>query len=369
MDDQAEELGLEEGEKGRGQVRRHALNVISRKPWRKFIKLSPCSSLLAQCFDFSDDFMHGYVDSEVNAVISCADTAKRCGFIGTFVNEDLKHKITNAHHDAVEATMSANDHVKHCSSNYADWTIANWQQRGFDSWEETQSDESFWGHHTTRAGLHFGAKRAEEIDESVPAFHYRCAEADVEKAMIVHYVDIFASEPQSSKEDVVVSETFCLADPNDGHFAPLSKVTAVGLIAAHGSRGANTDIPRVAGSCSPLETVLGACPAEADRLSSINEQANALLSESDAFTGDTSAGYGIGSSIRDHGSYVTQKHAFFTAFAFGRTRVIHTWDRLLMTIVSTPAWSILWASSRYSLDRRWRAGRTGRSPLSQATLR
>ncbi len=58
------------------------------------------------------------------------------------------------------------------------------------------------------------------------------------------------------------------------------------------------------------------------------------------------------------------KHASFTVFAFGRTRVIHTWDRLLMTITSTTAWSILWASSRYSLGRKWRAGRTGRSPLS-----
>jgi hypothetical protein len=58
------------------------------------------------------------------------------------------------------------------------------------------------------------------------------------------------------------------------------------------------------------------------------------------------------------------KHAFFTALAFGRTCVIHTWARLLMTIASTPAWSVLWASSKYNLDRRWRAGRTGRSPLS-----
>ena len=31
------------------------------------------------------------------------------------------------------------------------------------------------------------------------------------------------------------------------------------------------------------------------------------------------------------------KHAFFTALAFGRTCVIHTWVRLRMTIASTPA--------------------------------
>jgi hypothetical protein len=31
------------------------------------------------------------------------------------------------------------------------------------------------------------------------------------------------------------------------------------------------------------------------------------------------------------------KQALFTALAFGRTRVIHTWARLLMTIASTPA--------------------------------
>eukprot|EP00440_Ansanella_granifera_P040910 gb/GFBE01044361.1/.p1 GENE.gb/GFBE01044361.1/~~gb/GFBE01044361.1/.p1 ORF type:complete len:558 (+),score=119.96 gb/GFBE01044361.1/:1-1674(+) len=104
-----------------------------------------------------------------------------------------------------------------------DWIVAHWREQSCDLWEEIRSDDFFWNRYTMRAGLHAGAKLAEELDMPKVAQTYLQAKAEIEETLMSHFSGTYVFETEDRRKDAAVIEAFNVGDLGDGLFAPLSK--------------------------------------------------------------------------------------------------------------------------------------------------